>query len=165
MSPTRMNYISHYYYRKAIFRRGVEYLIGETRIVFSYHDTVSFDIDCNKAASVEIDHLCQGLEDGLDLAASLPFFGDFEPYAHEILLALDRFGLLTEAAPPDPGYMISGAAFWTEVSAFTGRAKVKARPVLYQALRSKRTTRKILIRYATEYYHIVRAGPAIIAGS
>jgi hypothetical protein len=153
------------YYRKASFRPGVEYLIGDTRIVFSYRDTVSFDIDCNKEASVEIDHLCQGLEDGLDLASSLPFLGDFEPYAHEILLALDRFGLLTEAAPPDPGYMISGAAFWTEVSAFTERAKVKARPVLYEALRSKRTTRQTLIRYATEYYHIVRAGPAIIAGS
>ena len=139
-----MNSISHYY-RKALFRPGVEYLIGDTRIVFIYRDTVSFDIDCNKEASVEIDHLCRGLEDGLDLASSLPFFGDFEPYAHEILLALDRFGLPTEAAPPDPGYMISGSAFWTEVSAFTERAKVKARPVLYEALRSKRTTRQTLI--------------------
>jgi hypothetical protein len=154
-----------HYYRKASFRPGTEYLIGDTRVVFSYYDTVSFDIDCNKAASDEIARLCQGLEDGLDLPSSLSLFEDFEPYAHEILMALDRFGLLTEAAPPDPGYVISGTAFWTEVSAFTERAKVKARPVLYEALRSKRTTRNTLISYAKEYYHIVRAGPAIISGS
>jgi hypothetical protein len=159
-----MSSVAHYY-RKASFRPGAEYLIGDTRVVFSYCDTVSFDIDCNKAASEEIARLCQGLEDGLVLPSGLSLFGDFEPYANEILLALDRFGLLTEAAPSDPGYIISGAAFWTEVSAFTQRAKVKAGPVLYEALRSKHTTRSTLIRYAKEYYHIVRAGPAIIAGS
>jgi hypothetical protein len=133
--------------------------------VFSYRDTVSFDIDCNKAASEEIARLCQWLEEGLDLAAGLPMFGDFEAHAHEVLLAMDRYGLLNDAAPPDPGLMISGAAFWTEVSAFAERAKVKARPVLYEALRAGRTSRDILIRYVKQYYHVVRAGPAIISGS
>jgi hypothetical protein len=154
-----------HYYKTASFRPGVQYLIGDTRIVFSYRDTVSFDIDCNKAASDEIARLCDSLEDGLDLAVELPMFGDFEPHAHEVLVAMDRYGLLKDATPPDPGYLISGAAFWTEVAAFTERAKIKARPVLYKALRARQTVRDMLIRYAKEYYYIVWAGPAIIAGS
>jgi len=153
------------YYKKASFRPGVQYLVGDTRIVFSYHDAISFDIDCNKAASEQVARLCRDLDKGLNPVAELPLFGDFEPYAHEILLALDRYGLLTDAAPPDPEHIISGAAFWAEVVAFTERAKVRARPVLYQSLRSNRTTRTALIRYAKEYYHVVRAGPAIVAGS
>jgi len=87
------------------------------------------------------------------------------PTAHDILQALDRYGFLTETAPPEPGRTISGAAFWTEVAAFVERAKVKARPILYEALRSGRASRAALIRYAREYYHVVRAGPGIIAGS
>ena len=138
------------YYRKATFRRGVTYVIGDTRIVFSYGDALTFDIDCNQAASEQIALLCRGLEDGFAPTAGLPLFGDFEPYAEEILTALDRYGLLTEAAPPDPGHLISGPAFWTEVAAFTERAKVRARPVLYEALRARDTTRDALIRYARE---------------
>ena len=153
------------YYRKASFRPEVQYLVGDTRIVFSYRDTVSFDIDCNKAASEEVARLCRCLEGGLNPVAELPLFGDFEPYAHEILLALDRYGLLTDIAPPDPEHTISGAAFCTEVVAFTERVKVRARPVLYESLRSNRISRSSLIRYAREYYHVVREGPAIIAGS
>lgn len=153
------------YYQKAVFRPGVEYLIADTRVVFSYRDAVSFDIDCNKAASEEIARLCGRLQCGLHPPEELPGFGPFEPYAQEILQALDRYGLLTEGAPPHPGHTISGTAFWHEVAAFTERARLAANPVLYEALRSRQTTRDNLIRYATEYYHVVRAGPAIIAGS
>jgi hypothetical protein len=154
-----------HYYQQASFRPGVEYLIGETRIVLSYRDVVSFDIDCNIAASSEISRLCQALEAGLDLTNGLNQFAEFAPYAHDILLALDRYGFLTETAPPEAGRTISGAAFWTEVMAFVERAKLKARPILYEALRSGRTSQPMLIRYAKEYYHVVRAGPSIIAGS
>ena len=159
-----MSIVIHYY-RRAAFRPGVEYLIGETRIVFSYRDVVSFDIDCNTAASREIARLCRALEEGLDLRNGLPQFDEFAPYADDILQALDRYGFLTETAPSEAGRTISGAAFWTEVAAFVERAKVKARPILYEALRSGRTSRAQLIRYAKEYYHVVRAGPGIIAGS
>jgi Iron-containing redox enzyme len=154
-----------HYYQRAAFRPGVEYLIGDTRVVLSYRDVVSFDIDCNKAASGEIARLCRALEEGIDLTNGLPRFDQFAPYADDILQALDRYGFLTETAPPEAGRTISGAAFWTEVAAFVERAKVKARPILYEALRSGRTSRAQLIRYAKEYYHVVRAGPGVIAGS
>jgi hypothetical protein len=154
-----------HYYQEASFRPGVEYLVGETRIVLSYRDVVSFDIDCNSAASSEIARLCRALEVGLDLTNGLPQFAEFAPYAHNIVQALDRYGFLTETAPPEAGRTISGAAFWTEVAAFVERAKLKARPILYEALRSGRTNRPALIRYAKEYYHVVRSGPSIIAGS
>jgi hypothetical protein len=54
--------------------------------------------------------------------------------------------------------------FWQEVDAFAHRAKVKFRPVLYQTLREDVVGRNALIRYATQYYYVVRAGPQIIAG-
>jgi Iron-containing redox enzyme len=154
-----------HYYQRAAFRPGVEYLIGDSRVVLSYQDVVSFDIDCNKAASREIARLCQALERGVDLTSGLSQFAQFAPHAHDLLQALDRYGFLRETAPPEAGHTINGAAFWTEVAAFIERAKVKARPILYEALRSGRTSRGQLIRYAKEYYHVVRAGPAIIAGS
>jgi len=153
------------YYQQAAFRFGVEYLIGDTRIVFSYRDVVSFDIDCNRAASREIARLCRALEQGLDLRDGLLQFGEFAPHAHDVLWALDRYGFLTETAPPEPGRAISGAAFWSEVAAFVERAKLKAQPILYEALRSGQASRAALIRYAREYYHVVRAGPGIIGGS
>lgn len=153
------------YYQQPAFRPGVEYLIGDTRVVLSYGDVVSFDIECNKAAAAEIARLCRALEEGLYLTNGLPQFAEFAPHAHDILEALDRYGLLTETAPAEPGRTISGTAFWAEVAAFTERAKVKARPILYEALRSGRASRTSLIRYAREYYHVVRAGPGIIAGS
>jgi hypothetical protein len=154
-----------HYYQRAAFRPGVDYLIGDTRVVLRYRDIVAFNIDCNKAASGEIARLCQALEAGIDLTNGLPQFGEFAPYADDILQALDRYGFLAETAPPQAGRTISGAAFWTEVAAFVERAKVQARPILYEALRTGRTSRAQLIRYAKEYYHVVRAGPAIIAGS
>jgi hypothetical protein len=153
------------YYRKAAFRPGVDYLIGDTRVVLRYRDVVSFDIDCNKAASGEIARLCNALDRGLDLTQGLPQFGDFEPHAGEILGALDRYGMLTETAPPERGRIISGAAFWGEVAAFVERAKIASKPVFYEALRSRRISRTALLRYVREYYHVVRAGPGIIAGA
>lgn len=153
-----------YYYAKAIFRPSVEYLVGDLRAVFRY-DTISFDIECNQAASIEISRLCDGLSGGMDLSTLPESFSSFEGHAWNIIDALDRYGFLTDAAPPDPQHVIGGQAFWKEVSAFVERAKVKSRPVLYEALRSGRADRSLLIRYAIEYFHIVRAGPQIIAGS
>jgi hypothetical protein len=155
---------AQYYYTKPIFRPAVEYLVGDLRAVFRY-DTVSFDIDCNEHASVEISRLCDLLTSGVDLSTLPSAFGDFETHAWNIIEALDRYGFLTDGAPPDLQQVISGAAFWKEVSAFVERAKVKSQPVLYEALRSGRADRHALIRYAIEYFHIVRAGPQIIAGS
>ena len=60
-----MSAASHYY-RKAIFRSGVEYLVGDKRAVFRY-DMTSFDIECNRAAAEEIAQLCSSLAEGLDL--------------------------------------------------------------------------------------------------
>jgi hypothetical protein len=122
-----------HYYRRPAFRPGVEYLIGETRIVFSYHDVVSFDIDCNKAASREVARLCRALEEGLDLTNGLPQFDEFAPYADDILQALDRYGFLTETAPPEAGRARTRTPHWTEAAVVLGRPRAKAHPVLNQA--------------------------------
>jgi hypothetical protein len=153
-----------HYYRKAIFRQNVEWLVGEARAVFTYEGT-SFDVDCNAPAAEEIDRLCRALAQGLDPAEVPVSFGEFAGHAAELIDAFDRYGFLTEADPARPRDAITGEAFWREVEAFSHRAKSKFRPVFYDALRAGRVRREHLIRYATEYYHIVRCGPQIIAGA
>jgi hypothetical protein len=157
-----MGSLAHYY-RRAVFRPGVEYVIGEDRAVFSY-DTISFDIEYNQRAGEEIARLCARLAEGLELQDLTGQFLSFEPYARDIISAFDRYGLLTEGSPPQPEDIITGEIFWQEIDAFAHRAKAKFRPVLYQALREGMVGRDVLIRYATQYYYIVWAGPQIIAG-
>lgn len=154
----------NHYYRRPIFRDGVEYVMGEDRAVFSY-DRISFDIEYNQQAGQEVSRLCAGLAKGLELQNLAGQFLSFEPYAWDIVNAFDRYGLLTEDSPPKPEDIIAGDIFWQEVEAFSHRAKAKFRPVFYEALREGMVGRDALVRYATQYYHIVRAGPQIIAGA
>jgi hypothetical protein len=82
-----------------------------------------------------------------------------------LLGVLDKFGFLTERGRPDPAVAISGSVFWSEVEAFANRAKSHFQPLFYPALVSGAVGRSALVRYALEYFQIVRAGPAIIAGA
>ena len=153
------------YYQQAAFRPGVEYLIGDTRIVLSYRDVVSFDIDCNKAASGEIARLCRALEEGLDLTNGLPQFAEFAPHAHDILQALDRYGFLTETAPQSLGARSAGPPSGPRWRPLSSAPKSKRDLFYTRPFAPGERVGRALIRYAREYYHVVRAGPGIIAGS
>ncbi|HKC64201.1 MAG TPA: iron-containing redox enzyme family protein, partial [Pyrinomonadaceae bacterium] len=143
---------------------NVEWLVGDARAVFTY-DGTSFDVDCNEPAAIEIERLCRALAQGVDPTELPASFGEFASHATELVDTFDHYGFLTEASPAQPHDVISGTVFWREVEAFARRAKTNFRPVFYDALRSGRVHKEHLIRYATEYYHVVRCGPQIIAGA
>jgi hypothetical protein len=156
--------ISDHYYEKLAFRPGVEYVIGATRAVFTY-DLLTFDVELNEPAVVELDRLCAQLRAGLSTAGIATEFREFAPHVWQLLETFDRHGFLTEVGGPTAQQTISGTAFWKEVEAFSTRAKVKFRPVLYEALRGGAVSKASLIAYAREYYQLVKAGPQIIAGA
>lgn len=153
-----------HYYNKAIFRDGVEWLVGDARAVFTYAGT-TFDVDCNTPAAHEISRLCSLLDHGFDSSSLTNQFGDFTPHALELIDVFDRYGFLTDASVANPDKLISGTMFWREVDAFSFRTKARLQPVFYEALRSGKARRHHLLRYAQEYFQIVRHGPRIIAGA
>lgn len=155
---------SLHYYQSARLRSGVAFLVGERKASFQY-DTLSFDIDCNEAASHHINRLCTMLEQGLDFETIADEFDEFESHAWNIIDAFDRYGLLTSDAPPDPGATISGPVFWRQLDAFAHRCRMHFKPLMFQALLDGKITRAQLIQYVIQYYHVVRAGPGIIASS
>ncbi len=152
------------YYDRPGFRDDVSALVGDTRAAFSY-DLISFDIDLNEAAASHVDRLCVELADGLELSDVPDRFGSFAPHVWDILAALDKYGFLTERGRPDPAATIDGELFWRQVEAFSTRVKTRFKPVLYPALVSATVPRGAIVRYALEYYHLVRHGPSIISGA
>lgn len=156
--------ISNHYYQKTAFRPGVEYVIGATRAVFTY-DLVTFDVELNEPAVVELDRLCSKLRGGLLIAKVENEFAEFAPHVWRLLETFDRHGFITEVGEITAEHTISGKAFWKELQAFSARAKVRFRPVLYEALCTGSVSKAGLITYAREYYHLVKAGPQIIAGA
>jgi hypothetical protein len=153
------------YYNRAAFRPGVDFLVGDTRAVFRY-DSISFEVELNSAAAAYVDRLCRDLGDEIGLVPNTvtDAYGAFTPHVWEILGALDKYGFLTECDHRPPEIPLSGSQFWRQVEAFSNRAKQRFKPVLFAALIGGRVRRGSLIRYAQEYYHLVRHGPAIIAG-
>lgn len=155
---------SAYYYRSVGFRSGVEHVLGDTRAVFTY-DLTSFDVEMNEAAANEIERLCTDLRTGLPADQIAGRYPAFAPFVWDLLEAFDRYGFITEVAKDEDRHAVPGSAFWRQIEAFSNRAKIRFRPVLYQALLARDVSRQSLVRYALEYFHLVCAGPRIIAGS
>jgi hypothetical protein len=153
-----------HYYRAIEFRAGVECIVGDTRAVFTY-DLVTFDVDLNDAAAAEVDRLCADLRAGLPTDTVSDRYAEFAPYVWELIDVFDRYGFITEAAHVDDHDAIPGHLFWRQVDAFASRAKLFFGPVLYGALVDRTASRQSLITYAREYFHLVSAGPRIIAGA
>lgn len=154
------------YYERAAFRPAVDALVGDSRAVFTY-DLVSFDVDLNATAAEQVDRLCValGTEAGLSIADIENDFGLFAPHVWEILAALDKYGFLTERGRSDPSAAITGEVFWYQVESFANRVKAHFKPLLYAELTSGNVSAGALLRYAVEYFQLVRHGPRIIAGA
>lgn len=159
--------MSDLYYRRPAFRPGVRVGIEPAehggRAVFGYGG-LSFDVEFSGNARSAMETLCRDLRDGIEVAELEPRFADFAVHAADLLRAFDRYGLITETAlAPPPA--IPGHLFWQEVDAFAERMRRRFRPVLYEAMTDGKIGRGGLVRYAVEYYHVVRAGPGIIASA
>ncbi len=153
------------YYDRAAFRHGVDVLIGDRRAVFTY-DLVSFDVDYNEPSAPYVEQLCNALAraDGVAPPTLSEDFGGFFEHAVDLLDTFDSLGFLTEVGRPRPDATVTGAVFWKQVRSFATTWQQRASPVLYPALASRAVPRGALLRYALEYLHVVKAGPAIIAG-
>lgn len=160
MSPS----VAAHYYRRAAFRAGVDAIVGDTRAVFSY-DLTTFDVELNPPAAVQVERLCRELRQGIDLAEVERCYRDFAPHVWELVAAFDRYGLLTEVCEPPEDELIKGEDLWRQIDAFAQRVTRRLRPMFYEALRGGRVSRGALVRYAQEYFHVVAAGPRIIAGA
>lgn len=156
--------MSAHYYRRAAFREGVDTLVGDTRAVFSY-DLTNFDVELNPPAAFHVERLCRDLREGLDLGLVETSYHDFSPHVWELLDAFDRYGFLTEIGEPPIDELITGDALWRQIDAFAQRVTLRLQPLFYEALRAGRVSRGALVRYAQEYFHVVSAGPRIIAGA
>lgn len=154
----------NYYLTKPKFRQGVQFLVGDKTSVFSYGD-VSFDIDCNEAAAQQLERLCDNLMSGFEMEKIDKEFPEFKDHAVEIIKTLDRFGFTMESALPDLSQSISGSLFWEQIESAAFRIKEKLNPQFYAYLKSENVTREALIAYVTEYFHVVKAGPKIIAAA
>ncbi len=152
-----------FYLAKPIFRPGVSYLLSDSQGVFTY-DRITFEVECDSPASEHIQVLCDLLDRGLPVRDLAETFGPFRAHATDLLQAFDRYGFLTESEPPGPTDFITGALLWQEVSALAERARNRVGSRFYDALRNDHVSRGALLRYAVEYYHVVRHGPRIIAG-
>lgn len=153
-----------FYFNKPAFRPGVKYLLSGSGGVFTY-DQTTFEVECSTDAAGELAQLCERLKTGFQVSEANDLFGEFSPHASDVLHVFDRYGFLTESDPPRMEACISGSAFWREVSALAEKAKAAARGVFYPALLNRHASRGALVRYALEYFHVVRHGPRIIAGA
>lgn len=151
------------YYRRPAFREGVRVEIDAERAVFGY-GSISFDAEFSPAASALVTVLCERLAQGLDAAAIPALFGDFAPYAHELLRSFDRYGYLRESALTAPD-ALDGALFAQQVTAFAERARGRAGSAFHAALVAGEVGARELVAYVAEYHHVVAAAPAIIGAS
>lgn len=83
-----------------------------------------------------------------------------------IIMELDQHGLITETEFPILDKSITGRKFNQEISYFFDKIKTThAESEFYNLLISEKATKSQLIGYVTEYYHLVKLAPGLIAPS
>ncbi|TAL98744.1 MAG: hypothetical protein EPN73_02190 [Paraburkholderia sp.] len=121
-------------------------------------------IEVNAAARLPLRHLFSSLVAGLEHAELDNAFGDFATEAREVIDQLDRFGYVTEGGSfAMPSDLVSSSVFMRLLRGIADENQEQATPAFTAQLRSGVATRAQLIRYAVEYYHIVRLGPGLVA--
>jgi len=155
--------VSATYYRRPAFREGVRTTVADDNAVFDYAG-IRFDAEFEPAVRDSIATLCEDLSRGLDGESLRSRYGAFAPCAEALLRSFDRYGYLCEAALDDP-MSIEGRLFADQVAAFAERERRRVGSTFYESLINGRATRAALISYVQEYYHVVRASPAIIGAS
>lgn len=152
------------YYNKPVFRPGIKKTLGAKSAVFDYEGT-SFDVEYSPELKPALSKFMAGMEKGLDFERFVSDFPAFGDYADQLLTTLDRYGFITEAAMPKAEKSISGKAFWKEIDKISWLHLAKATSPLAEAMQAKDVSSDILINYAVQYYHFVKAGPQIIAAA
>jgi len=153
---------THTFFRRPRLRPGVD--VDRTADGFAIgYRRQGVDLAVPPGAADEFGRLLDLLRAGAppgELAAAAPGLGDIDGLLDE----LDRLGLLTEGAPPDPVRGMDGVELYRLVRRFAARLQATVCDSrLYRAMVSGEATRNQLVGYAVEYHYVVRHSPALIA--
>jgi len=151
------------YYSNPAFRPGVNVCLNKTNASFSYYGT-EFEIDFDAELGSDVELCVDALRFGADVNDPA-LLTDGRSHIHELLTVFDRYGFLTDANWTRPGVSLSGRAFWRELNAFARQVKARFPFAFSAQLAEGRIDAAKLVLYATQYYHVVRIGPRIIAGA
>jgi hypothetical protein len=152
------------FYRAARFRPGVLTDVTSEAARVSYRE-LNLDLEHSSNAEEPLSRLFADLNDGVPIEGLEGRLGPFFEPALEVLSALDRYGLLDEAAPRAPDAYLTGAQLWREVDALAKRMSHAPVDGLTVSLVDGSAARDQLVRYAREYFHIVRMGSRIAASA
>ncbi len=153
---------THTFFRRPRLRPGIE--VNRTADGFALgYRRQGVDLAVSPEATNEVGGLLDLLSVGAsadELASATPGLDDLDGLLDE----LDRLGLLTEGAPPDPAPGVDGVELYRSVRRFAARLQATVCDSrLYRAMVSGEATRTNLVGYALEYHHVVRRSPALIA--
>lgn len=152
------------YYNRPVLREGVVSKVRTESASFSYWDT-SFEVDFSPELKPALGNFLKRLEKGLDIESFEKKYPEFTSFAGDLFSTFDRYGFVTESSMPENGKYISGLAFWKEIDRYvTQYLGAKELPLAKRFLNGQ-IDKPILLNYALQYYHFVKAGPQIIASA
>jgi len=151
-------------FQRPRFRPGVNVSLGDDEASLEYRRqgcAVTYPEDGREELQTLLRRLSAGGSTLEDLRALAPRLCDELP---SMLEEFDRLGLLTETAFPAPVSVITGAQLYREIFRLTERLKGRlAKSGFYAAMVDGTATRRQLIGYVLEYYHVVSLAPGLIA--
>ena len=121
-------------------------------------------IDVPEEANDQMAALFGLLGAGSPVAALREAAPGFADGLDDLLVELDRLGLLTEGAVADRPFGRTGLDLYHEARGLAARiARDCASSRMYDGLRAGTVSTNALVGYAIEYYHLVHLSPALIA--
>lgn len=149
------------------FRAGVDISADDDKLTLAYRGQ-AFDVGLSDGVGADTKLLFEALRRGdstvPQLAAASPSLGS---QVADIVRDLDKMGLLTETRferTVPAAQELTGRQFYPRLVGLADRAKRReATSRFYTALKDLTITRKQLIGYVLEYYHIVHMCPTILA--
>jgi pyrroloquinoline quinone (PQQ) biosynthesis protein C len=148
---------------KPKLRSGIEVTFDVNAATVEYR-TQGCAINYPPEGRTEIERLFSLLKNGAAVSALADACPGISHQLSNMLITLDRLGLLQESEFPRIANGWSGVDFYRDIRRYAERAKrLYANSHYYKTLTGHETTREQIIGYAIEYYHIVIMGPVLIA--
>jgi hypothetical protein len=154
--------VNSHFLKQPIWRAGAAFVEEEAGFSIKLRRS-SCLIECNEESRVPLRKLFQALDVGLARSDIDETYGDFAEYAVGVIDQLDRFGYLTDAVPSDEIEFIDASTFRRHLSAVIEGAQLQVDSPFTGALLAGAASRRQLVQYAVEYFHIVRHAPTLVA--
>lgn len=152
------------YYNKPKFRKNVKADVQPNSASFSYAET-SFSIEFDQGKAEAVNNLLMGLKTGINFKEFQQRFPEFAGQADELFGTFDRYGFISEAQMPETVKALTGKQLWKIIDTYTTDFLQNATMPLGLQLWNSEATKSVILTYALQYYHFVKAGPTIIAAA